>query len=125
MELCKAHGCLCLGTHKRLCRYHVEVDAKQWPFVTEQLKKNERLLKAIKWSMTDGRYKDNETARKTLTRLAGEYPDLVPLADDCSMTWAYRAIAWLTRAVRPVKYGDMVDKFSKAVDKSNYPVRGV
>lgn len=122
MNLCKAHGCPCLGSLKSLCRYHTDANPKDWPFVSEQLNKNLRLLTAIGWAMTDGHYRDNKTARETLTRLSGEYPDLQPLPDDTAVTWAYRAIAWLSRICRPVKHSDMTGRMRiEAIRKQYFP----
>jgi len=110
METCKAHDCPCGIYQKKLCRYHFDADPKDWGFVTNELKKNVRLLKAIHWSINEGRYKDNEYCREALTRLTGEYPELEPLETDSAMTWAYRAMAWLSRKVSPIKYGDVARK---------------
>lgn len=124
MELCKANGCPCLPYQKRLCRYHHDAaDPKDWPFITEQLKKNVRVLRAIHWAMTDGRYRDNEYCRKTLARLSGEYPDLAPKDEETAMTWAYRALGWMSKNVRPVRDSEALRKLKAAKDKTKYEVR--
>ena len=120
MDHCKAHGCPCMASFKMLCRYHTDANPKDWPFVSEQLNKNVRLLKAIGWAMTDGRYRDNERVRETLTRLIGEYPELEPLPEDTAMTWAYRALAWLSRICRPMKHSEMAGQIRIAAIRQKY-----
>lgn len=72
--------------------------------------------------MTDGHYRDNKTAREALTRLSEEYPDLQPLPDETAVTWAYRAIAWLTRICRPIKHSDMTGRMRiKAIRRQYFP----
>lgn len=120
MDNCKANGCPCPATLHHLCTYHNEAIPKDWGFVTEKLNQNLRLLKAISWAYETGRYRDNETVRKTLTRLTGEYPDLEPYSDDSAMTWAYRAVAWMSKQCRPVSYGDMTGKIRISAIRQKY-----
>lgn len=99
---CKAYGCPCGEMSKRLCRYHLDADPKDWGFVSKKLNENQTLLKTIQWAMTEGRYKED-----TLTPMLGEtYLHLHPKDKESSVVWAYRALAWLSKEVKPVKYGE-------------------
>jgi len=125
VNLCTARGCICLGTIKGLCYYHSDAEPKDWPGLTEQLKKNVAVLSAIKWAESEGRYQDYKRMNESLTRLIEEHVELLPLENETAMVWAYRARAWLSRKIRPERYSDAVRKLKMATDKSKLKARGV